>query len=66
MNCKIVAVDSFRKELKRLNKKYASLKNELKELQGQLLENPRMGTLIKENTYKIAQIVGYNLCLSQN
>lgn len=53
MSCSIVAIHSFSKEAKRLSKKYHSLKDELIELQNQLLDNPRLGTLIKENTYKI-------------
>lgn len=53
MNCKIIVVDTFRKDAKRLLKKYTSLKTELIELQKQLLENPRMGTMIAPNTYKI-------------
>jgi mRNA-degrading endonuclease RelE of RelBE toxin-antitoxin system len=53
MNCKIIAIDDFSRAAKRLSKKYASLKGELKELEVQLLANPRMGILIRENTYKI-------------
>jgi mRNA-degrading endonuclease RelE of RelBE toxin-antitoxin system len=53
MNCKIIVIDDFKKDAKKLLKKYASLKEELAILQEQLLENPRMGTLIRENTYKI-------------
>ncbi len=53
MNCKIVVIDDFKRDAKKLVKKYVSLKSELAELQAQLLENPRMGTLIFENTYKI-------------
>jgi mRNA-degrading endonuclease RelE of RelBE toxin-antitoxin system len=50
MNCKIIAINDFNRDAKR---KYASLKGELRELEAQLLANPRMGTLIRENTYKI-------------
>jgi len=53
MKCRIVAIDDFNKDAKRLGKKYVSLKGELKELENQLLENPRMGVLIRENIYKI-------------
>ena len=53
MNCKIIAIDDFKRDAKRLLKKYISLKAELAELQEQLLQNPRMGTLLQENTYKI-------------
>lgn len=53
MNCKIIAIDDFKRDAKKLLKKYSSLKSELEELQEQLFENPRMGMLIFENTYKI-------------
>lgn len=53
MNCKIIAIDDFKRDAKKLLKKYISLKEELVQLQAQLLENPRMGTLIHEKTYKI-------------
>jgi mRNA-degrading endonuclease RelE of RelBE toxin-antitoxin system len=53
MKCKIVAIEDFNRDAKKLGKKYLSLKNDLKELENQLLENPRMGILIRENTYKI-------------
>jgi mRNA-degrading endonuclease RelE of RelBE toxin-antitoxin system len=53
MSCKIVVIDDFKRDAKKLVKKYVSLKTELAELQAQLLKKPRMGTLIYENTYKI-------------
>lgn len=53
MSYRIVAIDDFSKDAKRLSKKYASLKSELKVLEEQLLENPRMGKRIRENAYKI-------------
>jgi mRNA-degrading endonuclease RelE of RelBE toxin-antitoxin system len=53
MNCKIIVIDEFKKDVKKLLKKYHSLKDELIHLQEQLLENPRMGALIYKNTYKI-------------
>ena len=53
MNCRIIALAPFRKDAKRLLKKYASLKSELAALQTLLQENPRYGKLIQENTYKI-------------
>ncbi|MBK6619917.1 MAG: hypothetical protein IPG32_03215 [Saprospirales bacterium] len=34
-------------------KKYRSLKTELAELAGELEENPKMGTLVGKDTYKI-------------
>lgn len=53
MNCRIIAIDNFKRDAKKLLKKHLSLKNELAQLQEQLLANPRLGTLILENTYKI-------------
>lgn len=53
MNCRIIAIDDFKRDAKKLLKKYASLKNELAQLEADLLQNPRFGTFIQENTYKI-------------
>jgi len=53
MNCKIIAAANFKREAKRLVKKYHSLKSELAALEQDLLENPRSGTLITDNVYKI-------------
>jgi hypothetical protein len=53
MSCKIIAIDNFRREAKWLVKKFPSLKSELETLQNDLLQNPRLGTLIHENIYKI-------------
>ncbi len=53
MNCKIIFIDDFKRDAKKLLKKFISLKDELFALETQLLENPRMGTLIHQNIYKI-------------
>jgi mRNA-degrading endonuclease RelE of RelBE toxin-antitoxin system len=53
MSVEIVITDNFKKEAKKLIKKYASLKDELFSLQEQIEANPRLGTLIMENIYKI-------------
>jgi len=53
MNCRIIAIDNFRKEAKWLLKKFPSLKEELIALEQQLLQNPRFGIEITINTYKI-------------
>src|SRR4030067_1567901 len=53
MNYKIVPSDNFSRELKRLTKKYPSLKRKIKDLSNELLENPRTGTSIGHNCYKI-------------
>jgi len=53
MTYKIIPVDKFRKEAKRLVKKYPSLKSELTELGYSLSENPTLGTPIGNESYKI-------------
>ena len=44
---------TFRRELKRLVKKYPSLLKDIKNLGEQVLENPTLGTALGRNTYKI-------------
>ena len=53
MKCNILATNSFSRVAKKLFKKYVSLKIELKELESQLIKNPRLGIKIHENIYKI-------------
>jgi len=53
MNYNIIAVPTFKKELKRLVKKFPSLKNELKILFENLEFNPIQGISIGNNCYKI-------------
>jgi len=53
MNSKVIATPNFQREAKKLNKKYHSLKKELKELVESLEKDPIQGTLIGENVYKI-------------
>ena len=53
MNCKIIVVENFRREARRLVKKYVSLKDELFQLEKELLQNPRCGTPLGKNIYKI-------------
>ncbi|MCP5502967.1 MAG: hypothetical protein H7A25_23905 [Leptospiraceae bacterium] len=53
MSVEIRVTSEFTKNAKRLIKKFPSLKNELKELQEELKENPKMGIRIRENVYKI-------------
>jgi hypothetical protein len=56
---KIETIAPFRKEAKKLVKKYPSLKGELAELGRQLSENPQIGTSIGNDCYK------YGLQLNQ-
>lgn len=53
MNYNIEVTAHFTKQLKRLVKKFPSLKNEFHELVSTLKENPEQGTYIGNNCYKI-------------
>jgi mRNA-degrading endonuclease RelE of RelBE toxin-antitoxin system len=53
MSYKVETVAPFRKEAKKLIKKYPSLKAELAELGLQLSENPTTGISLGNNCYKI-------------
>jgi mRNA-degrading endonuclease RelE of RelBE toxin-antitoxin system len=53
MSCSILPTYRFEKELKRLVKKYPSLKNEYANLISNIIQNPQIGTFIGNNCYKI-------------
>jgi hypothetical protein len=53
MSYKIDTIAPFRKEAKKLIKKYPSLKSDLAELGSQLSTNPTAGTALGNNCYKI-------------
>jgi len=53
MNYSVELSDNFKKEAKKLIKKYASLKNEIAILGQSLQENPNQGTLLGNNVFKI-------------
>ncbi len=53
MNYKIQLTDNFKKEAKKLIKKYASLRIEIAELGKELSENPVLGTHLGNDVYKI-------------
>ncbi|MCB0520610.1 MAG: hypothetical protein R2830_24985 [Saprospiraceae bacterium] len=53
MNVNVITTDNFKREAKRLLKKFSSLKSELDELANELESNPFLGMLIGENVYKI-------------
>lgn len=53
MSYKVIPVDKFKKEAKRLIKKYPSLKSELVELASALSENPTLVTPLGNEAYKI-------------
>jgi hypothetical protein len=50
---KIATIENFRKEAKRLIRKYPSLLNEINELGVQLSEDPKLGTSLGNSCYKI-------------
>lgn len=53
MSYKVNTTATFRKEAKKLVKKYPSLKNELAELGKNLASDPTQGTSLGNNCYKI-------------
>ena len=53
MSFSVIPSDKFKKEAKRLAKKYASLKEELAELNDTLANRPETGTALGNDTYKI-------------
>jgi mRNA-degrading endonuclease RelE of RelBE toxin-antitoxin system len=53
MSYNIIAVPTFRKELKKLAKKYPSIKTDLAALFESLEQNPVQGTSLGRNCYKI-------------
>lgn len=53
MSYKIELTDNFKKEAKKLIKKFPSLRSEIAELGKKLAENPTIGTPLGNNVYKI-------------
>ena len=53
MSYKVIPVNKFKREAKRLVKKYPSLKIELAEIAESLSEEPTLGTSLGNDTYKI-------------
>ena len=53
MSYNVIPIERFKKEAKRLAKKYASLKSELAELNNELTRNPEIGTSLGNNAYKV-------------
>ena len=52
MSYKVIITSRFEKEIKRLAKKYPSIKNEFADLVSGLSTNPLTGTVIGKNCYK--------------
>ncbi|MDR3194760.1 MAG: addiction module toxin RelE [Tannerella sp.] len=59
MNYRVVATPTFQRELKRLCKKYRSLKDDLAAFKKELQENPDMGDDLGDNTRKIRMAVSF-------
>ena len=53
MSYSIIPIEKFKKEAKRLIRKYPSLKSELQELNLLLSQDPKTGTSIGDGAYKI-------------
>lgn len=53
MSYNIFITHRFEKELKRLSKKFHSVKNEFNDLIAEIIENPEIGTSLGNNCYKI-------------
>ena len=57
MSYSIISIPKFEKELKRLAKKYPSLKEEYIQLVQSLKEHPDQGTTLGNNCYKIRMAI---------
>ncbi len=53
MSYNIISTKSFEKKLKKLIKKYPSLKKDLEDLEKKLENDPKLGTSIGNNCYKV-------------
>lgn len=58
MSYNIISTHRFEKELKRLVKKFSSLKSEFGELIAELSDNPESGIYLGNNCYKIRLRIG--------
>jgi len=57
MSYNIIPTPPFERELKQLAKKYPSLKKDILALSNELLQNPRLGTSLGSECYKIRMAV---------
>ena len=53
MNLNIISIKRFLKEVKSLHKRYKNIAKDLLALKEELNENPRSGTALAQNCYKI-------------
>lgn len=57
MNCKVEVLFTFKKEFKRLSKRYRSLLNDVQKLQRELLAKPDLGTDLGNGLRKICMAI---------
>ena len=57
MNCKVEVLFIFKKEFKRLSRRYRSLLNDVQKLQGELLAKPDLGTDLGNGLRKIRMAI---------
>jgi len=57
MNYNIIPTDNFIKEVKKLAKKYRSIKKDLEKLRKSLVEDPTLGTHLGNNAYKLRMAI---------
>jgi mRNA-degrading endonuclease RelE of RelBE toxin-antitoxin system len=57
MSFEIRTIDPFERELKKLSKKYPSVKNDVLDLAEELIENPLMGESLGKDCYKIRMAI---------
>ncbi len=57
MNFKIEVIDAFEKDLKKLSKKYPSLKKDYEDMLYSLLANPQQGEPLGKDCYKIRMAI---------
>ena len=53
MNYKIETIPRFEKDVKKLKKKFPKIKNDLLEFVNELSSNPKIGTNLGENIFKV-------------
>ena len=57
MSFEIRTIEPFERELKKLSKKYPSVKNDILDLAEKLIENPLMGAPLGKDCYKIRMAI---------
>ena len=57
MSFNIVTTPPFEKELKQLAKKYPSVKKDITDLASKLIDDPKMGTALGNDCYKIRMAI---------